>query len=165
MEIADVGDYSTWAAPNPYLGTTWESFAGQPNRYHQARQRFAEHWLGGPARVLTFELYPWHSTRVTAMMRPPADVAREFLWEPLADLDHELVFAFGKPWLSVCQALELETGRTWTADSPEFKSSVASRVVRTFKHPAGGRVAVCWQSGYAGPPGPDDTRRLRELLG
>lgn len=166
QEIRDRGSsYSAWAAPNPYLGASWTDGHG-PNRYHRARQAFAARWLGQEsARVLTMELFPWHSRRVTGQMRPPSDVLHRMLWQPLDSLGHDLVFAFGRPWVAVCDGLDgLAEERTWKAGEPGFDSPVSSRVVRAYRRPGGGRVAVCWQAGYAGPPGPADTDRLRALL-
>jgi hypothetical protein len=34
---------------------------------------------------------------VTAPIVPPRPIVEEFIWEPLADLSVEFVFAFGKP--------------------------------------------------------------------
>jgi hypothetical protein len=56
--------------------------------------------------VLTIELYPWHSTRVTAPITPPLDILHEFVWEPLAHLGLDIVFAFGRPWVDVCERLQ-----------------------------------------------------------
>lgn len=110
------------------------------------------------------ELYPWHSTRVTAKMAPPGDVIEHFVWKPLAEMSAEFFFAFGKPWMGVCQALGLtEIGR-WGRAGDDLGSAVASRSVVAFALPSGQWVVVCWQSGYAGPPGRDDALRLRERL-
>lgn len=166
-EIRSVGSYSRWAAPNPYLGDTWQQFANRRNRYHSARQRFAERWLDDPsqpARVLTLELYPWHSTRVTAAMSPPSKVINDFVWEPLADLQLDLVFAFGRPWVDVCERLKLRALRSWRTGDPDFPFAVPSRVVCTYELPTGGQVVVSSQSVYAGPPGREDALRLREIL-
>lgn len=167
QEIRACGSYAAWAAPNPYLGDGWSQFAGAPNRYHHARQRFARDWSEGEAadpQVLTFELYPWHSTRVTGAIRPPSDVIHDFVWAPIFDLGARLVFAFGRPWVRVCEALGLAPAKHWAAGDPGFPTRVRSRVIQTYHLPDGGRVVVCWQSGYAGPPGREDTLLLRDLL-
>ena len=36
--------------------------------------------------MVAFELYPWHSTAVTAPMRPDPGVVREFVWQPIREL-------------------------------------------------------------------------------
>ena len=52
--------------------------------------------------MVTFELYPWHSTAVTARMRPDPGVVREFVWQPVRQLGAP-VFAFGKPWFDLLE--------------------------------------------------------------
>ena len=166
-EIRRAGSYSAWAAENPYLGLTWQKFAGRPNRYHTARQRFAQHWTEAGSdvpKVLTLELFPWHSTEVTAVMAPPLDIIRDFVWEPLADLGCEILFAFGRPWSNVCERLQLKPLREWRFGKASFPFAVSSRVARTFELPTRGQVCITWQVGYAGPPGREDARRLREAL-
>jgi 5-methylcytosine-specific restriction endonuclease McrA len=166
-EIRERGSYSAWAAPVPYLGEEWSLVNGR-NRYAWSRLRFARDWLEdkevAPQELLTLELYPWHSTRVTASIAPPAEIIEAFIWQPLADIPVELVFAFGKPWLGVCDALGLpEVGR-WGRGGVDLGSPVASRAAVAFALPSGQWVVVSWQSGYAGPPGSEDALRLRERL-
>jgi len=115
-EIRELGSYSAWAASHPYLGETWTRAKG-PDRYGWARLKFARGWLEDPdleARdVLTFELYPWHSTSVTASIVPPPDIVNDFVWQPIADMPVEFVFAFGKPWLRACERLGLRESGRW----------------------------------------------------
>jgi hypothetical protein len=115
-------------------------------------------------QLLTLELYPWHSARVTAPIRPPAEIIETFVWQPLADIQVELIFAFGKPWLGMCNALGLlEVGR-WGRGGVDLGSPVASRAAVAFALPSGQWMVVSWQSGYAGPPGSADALRLRERI-
>ena len=154
-EIRELGSYRAWATGNPYLGEVWESLHG-PNRYHRNRLGFARHWLDDQSvegrDVLTMELYPWHSTKVTAAMRPPAEVVDEFIWQPLAELEVSEAFAFGKPWLRICETLGLPMVGRWGTGGDSLGSPVASRTVVGFELPSAQWVLVCWQSGYAGPP-------------
>jgi len=165
--IRKAGSYSAWAASHPYLGETWTRVHGR-NRYATARLRFARGWLGDsgltPNELITLELYPWHSTRVTAPIVPPKDIVEEFVWQPLAEIPVDFVFAFGKPWLGACQALGLPERGRWGRGGENYGSRVASRTVVVFELPSGQRVIVLWQSGYAGPPALDDVQRLRERL-
>ena len=166
--IREGGSYSAWAALNPYLSEAWTRVHDR-NRYHTSRLRFARAWLGDaaltPNELLTLELYPWHSKRVTAPIVPPMDIVEELIWQPLAEIPVEFVFAFGKPWLGACQALGLpERGRRGRGGE-NYGSPVASRTVVVFELSSGQRVIVLWQSGYAGPPALGDTQRLRERLG
>jgi hypothetical protein len=72
-EIRQHGTYSAWAATWPYLRDPWVATMG-PNRYLTSRLAFLQTWTGQPTLIadamVTFELYPWHSTAVTAPMRP-----------------------------------------------------------------------------------------------
>lgn len=158
-EIRERGSYSAWAATSPYLGEEWSRINGR-NRYAWSRLRFAREWLEDQElaadQLLTLELYPWHSTRVTAPIAPPTEIIEDFVWQPLADIDVDFVFAFGKPWLRVCDALGLpEVGR-WGRGGVDLGSPVASRTAVAFALPSGQWVVVSWQSGYAGPPGSED---------
>jgi hypothetical protein len=69
--------YSTWAASEPYVGAAWEA-AKRRNKYHRVRLAFAQRLLEDDSiragDILYAELYPFHSKRVTATMRPPTDV-------------------------------------------------------------------------------------------
>jgi hypothetical protein len=166
-EIRKAGSYSAWAASHPYLGETWTR-VHRRNRYHSARLRFARGWLDDPGltpnEMVTLELYPWHSRRVTAPIVTPTDIIEKFIWQPLAEIPVDFVFAFGKPWLGACQRLDLPELSRWGHGGQDFGSPVASRTVVVFKLSSGQRVIVLWQSGYAGPPALDDVQRLRERL-
>jgi hypothetical protein len=171
-EIAKRG-FSEWAKTDPYGSDLWEdkSTVNGPrkngrrvNGYRAARVQFARRWLHdgglGGADLLMLELYPWHSARVTAAIKPPPGVLSEFIWEPLGEVDEQEVFAFGAPWLKVAEDLGLDRERRFERGS--FRS--ASRQAATFALPSGQQLVVVWQSGYAGPPGAEDTQTLRELL-
>lgn len=162
QEIA-TRSYRHWAAGGPYTRAAWEKTNGH-NVYHRNRVAFARRWHGNetvsPESLLGVELFPWHSRRVTAAMRPPLDVLREWVWEPLAQIDVPHVFAFGKPWLAAAETAGLGTGRELSVpwDTP-------SRHAVLFGLPGGQHLVVAHQDGYAGPPGAVDTQRLRAVLG
>jgi hypothetical protein len=47
-------------------------------------------------------------------MAPPVDIIEDFVWQPLAELQGvDFVFAFGKAWLGVCEALRLKEVGHW----------------------------------------------------
>jgi anti-anti-sigma factor len=102
-EIRHHGTYSVWAATWPYLRDPWVAAMG-PNRYLTSRLGFLGTRTGQPTlpadAMVTVELYPWHSTAVTAPMRPDPGVVREFVWQPVRELGAP-VFAFGKPWFGL----------------------------------------------------------------
>lgn len=155
--------YSEWAATVPYATKEWESFAGR-NRFYQNRFTFARRLLSEPSWPTSdgvfFELYPYHSSGVTAAMTPPRDVIREFILDPIGELNTQHVFAFGKPWFEVAIRMGLPAGRelsvSWTTPSRE---------ARVYSLPSGQELIVMAQKGYAGPPGPTDTEILARSLG
>ena len=166
QQISQLGSYSAWAATDPYGSSEWEAAHG-PNRYRSARLRFAREWLDEPTlsgeRLVTFELYPWHSDSVTAAMRPSPDIINDFVWKPLSEVAAHEIFAFGRPWLDFAERLRLEPVGYWPPGGGTFTSSV--RGAAAFGLPSGQRLVVGWQQGSAGPPGRADTVRLREALG
>jgi hypothetical protein len=171
-EVAET-TFSEWAKTDPYGSELWESESTvnppgkdgkHVNRYRAARVQFARRWLEDPYidgdDPLLLELYPWHSRRVTAPIEPPAAVLDEFIWEPLRELDVQVVFAFGAPWRAAAKTLGLTTNRHF---EPGYFASPGRQAV-TFTLPSEQELVVVWQPGYAGPPGLEDTSRLRGLL-
>lgn len=79
--IRHLGSYTAWAATWPYIDGDWEKARKSPNRHQQSRLKFLARWLDQdsvPASaMLAFEVYPWHSTGLTAPIRPdPAIIQR-----------------------------------------------------------------------------------------
>lgn len=155
--------YSEWATTVPYASPEWESRVGR-NRFYQNRFAFARRLLNDAAWPASdgvfFELYPYHSSGVTAAMTPPGDVLREFVLDPIGELDTQQVFAFGKPWFGVPARIALPAGRELTAEW-----STPSREARIYPLPSGQDLIVMAQNGYAGPPGAADTEALARSLG
>lgn len=160
-EIAQAS-YSRWASSCPYTSPAWEAVNGR-NRYHRNRLAFARRFnlddTTRPEDLLYLELYPFHSKRVTAPIQPPRDVLDRFLLDPLAEIDTEFVFAFGKPWHAAAETLGLGSGQPVRA-----MWSTPSRQAQTYRLPSGQRLIVLTQDGYAGPPGEADTQALRNEL-
>lgn len=154
--------YSDWAATGPYATDAWESLVGR-NRFYQNRFAFARRLLGEPSWHPTggvfFELYPYHSSGVTAAMAPPGGVVREFVLDPVGDLDTGFVFAFGKPWFDVPERIGLPPGRELAVPW-----STPSRQARVHPLPSAQDLIVMAQKGYAGPPGAADTEALARFL-
>lgn len=155
--------YHDWASTVPYASREWEAVAGR-NRFYQQRFSFARRLLADPAWPTSdgvfFELYPWHSSGVTAAMTPPAEVVREYVLDPIGDLDTEHVFAFGKPWFWVSGRLGLGPGRVF-----DLPWRAGHREARAYRLPSGQDLIVMAQRGYAGPPGAEDTELLARALG
>lgn len=160
-QIAE-SSYGRWAASGPYTGPEWETAKGR-NKYHRDRLTFARRLNADDSiqadQLLYMELFPFHSKRVTGPIAPPADLLSRFVFSPLAELDVEFFFAFGKPWFRAAESLGFGAGICvwvdWTRPSRQAKS---------FHLPSGQRLIVLSQGGYAGPPGLLDTDALRQEL-
>lgn len=106
----------------------WIAHHGKPSKYWQNVERFARRWLrddgASAADVLNLELYPWHSVGLTGAPSPPADIVKQFVLDPVQEVDVPEVLAFGKPWFAVCEQLGLPklahfgAGRPWPVDAP-----------------------------------------------
>jgi hypothetical protein len=139
-----------------------------PNRYLRSRRAFLRTWTGKPGltedAMVTFELYPWHSTAVTARMRPDPGVVREFVWQPVRQLGAP-VFAFGKPWFDLLEdGLGLQVVDRLGAGGRPYPTKVASRTVLVLRDEDGNVIIAEKHSGSAGPPSPSETRVLREAI-
>ncbi|MFY1694341.1 MULTISPECIES: anti-phage DNA glycosylase Brig1 [unclassified Solwaraspora] len=166
-EIRRYGSYRSWAASGPYLRDPWQTRLGD-NKYWRDRRAFARRWLHEPTlterNLLVFECYPWHSTKVTGSMKPPADIIRQFVFEPIGELATDHVFAFGKPWLGVAESLDLPPIVKLGLGGIPYGSNVGSRAVRVFALPSGQRLVVEWHLGSSGPPSSPETELLRWAL-
>jgi hypothetical protein len=166
-EIRQHGTYAAWAATWPYLRDPWVATMG-PNRYLTSRRAFLRTWTGQPTltadAMVTFELYPWHSTAVTAAMRPDPGIVRELVWQPVRELGAP-VFAFGKPWFGLLEdRLGLQVVDRLGAGGRPYPTEVPSRTVLVLRGEDGPVVIAEWHLGSAGPPRRSETRVLREAI-
>ncbi|MFC0505714.1 anti-phage DNA glycosylase Brig1 [Micromonospora costi] len=161
------GSYSRWQTTYPYNRPPWTDIIGR-NRYYQARLTFTRNWLQDPEAdhrdLLIFESYPWHSKLITGPLRPPAEIIDAFVWQPIAELPVGEVFAFGRPWDSLAQALRLPVVSMLGAGGRHYGSAVPSRAVRVYGLPSGQLLVVEWHAGSAGPPSAKETALLRSVL-
>lgn len=166
-EIREQGSYSRWMTTGPYLRPPWTTTIG-PNRYQRARLAFTRRWLDDPAAthhdMLIFEAYPWHSTLINARLRPPATVIDEFVWQPIAELPTETVFAFGRPWDDVARTLDLRLVDRLGRGGRPYGSCVPDRAVRVYALPSGQHLVVEWHKGSAGPPSAAEVVVLKAAL-
>jgi len=165
--------YREWAKTDPYGGVEWERYNAvnrarrsgrRVNPHREKLLRFARRWHNDPSiqgkDLLMVELYPWHSRKVNAKIAPARSVIEQFVWAPIAELDVDTVFAFGKPWLDVAHRLGLvATQHFGTAFSTPARDGAVFALASGHQ-----RLVVLWQSGYAGPPADTDVQRLHELL-
>lgn len=166
-EIRQHGSYSAWAATWPYLRNPWVAAKGT-NRHHTSRLKFLRTWTGQATltakAMVSFELYPWHSTAVTAPMRPDPGIVREFVWQPIRQLDTP-VFAFGKPWFDLLEhGLSLQVVDRLGAGGRPYPTEVPSRTVLVLRGQDGPVVIAERHRGGAGPPRRSETRVLREAI-
>ncbi len=166
-EIRQHGCYSKWMTTGPYFRAPWTAMIG-PNRYFLARLSFTQRWLSDPTAtcndLLIFEAYPWHSTIINATLRPPADVIDNFVWEPIAELPVQDVFAFGRPWERLVKNLGLPLTDALGAGGRDYGSTVRDRAIRVYTLPSGQRLIVEWHKGGAGPPSDPEVAKLKAAL-
>lgn len=145
----------------------WLSRLG-PVEYHTSRVRLMQRWNNDPTlgdeHLLTFELFPWHSKRITSRMRPDPDVIQEMVFEPIADTGVRHVFAFGAEWFRLLDELDSRRILTLGRGGEAYPTQVPSRTVAVFETPGGLAIIAEKHSGSAGPPNPSETQILREAL-
>ena len=114
-ELRDAGSYTKWAAGWSYLQPHWQEFiATRPGaNHHWSRYEFMKAWydddLLEPQDRVDFELYPWHShTFNGAALKLDLQLLRQFVWDPLAELEAPIVFAFGAWWWENLENLGVE---------------------------------------------------------
>lgn len=166
-QIRDLGSYSAWAATWPYLRNPWLAATGR-DRYQKTRHKFLERWLNAGAMpdsaMLTMELYPWHSTRKTAAMRPDLGIVREFVVEPLLSLGLTVGFAFGADWFPIIEDLGPRVIDRLGAGGRDYGSHVASRAVIVAQFDGDFTLVAEKHAGSAGPPSEPETHLLFDQL-
>ena len=166
----EYGSYSAWAASWPYFRDPWVAKKGL-NRHHRSRLRFLRDWTGEKelpcSAMVSFELYPWHSKRITAPLggEDAQEFIDKYIWKPVTEL-RAPVFAFGAPWFPILenQVLGLRTVKRLGAGGTPYGSRVKSRSVIVLRGSGGLLVIAAKHSGGAGPPSREDTICLREAF-
>jgi hypothetical protein len=164
----DFTGYTDWAASWPYLREPWESMKGR-NRHHSKRLNFARRWFNDPAlpaaAMVSFEMYPWHSTALTGALKPDPEIVRLFVLGPVAELAAP-VFAFGAPWIPLLeQRLGLPVIDRLGAGGRDYGSAIPSRSVTLFDAGNGTVIVASKHNGPAGPPSASETELLRRAAG
>lgn len=147
----------------------WLPVHGKPSRYWENLVRFARRWLDDETanhrRVLNFELYPWHSPRLTAGLTSPPATVKRFVLDPVAEVEVDDVFAFGAPWFRVAEGLELPVEAVWGQVDEAWDADYKDWTVRVFRLPSGQRLVVSKQAGFSGPPSLERLQVVRSRLG
>lgn len=143
-EIRHLGSYSRWAATWPYLRDEGPRLPkGRGRKFHNMRWSFLKNWYRAPSlpasKMLAFELYPWHSTGLTApiLMSSP-DVARfieRYIWEPIIDTGTPYVFGVGKDWFPVLSSLATDEVVTLGRDGERCHFNEPTRTVLVARGP------------------------------
>ena len=148
--------------------STWRAVHGRQSPYWVRMEKFAQRWVADPAAghrdVLNFELYPWHSPKLTAGITSPADTVRELVLDPIAEVEVADVFAFGAPWFTVGQELDLPLLATWGPGGDPWPAAYGRWTVEVRRLPSGQRLVVSRQQGFSGPPGASRLEQLRDRL-
>ena len=167
MQRIAASSYSRCLNRFPYGDPAWRELHGKESTYWQRMVAFAARWTGddqlSASAILDMELYPWHSRALaSATLRPPSDVIDAFIWKPIAEVDVETVFAFGKPWRSVADGLSLSVLAHYL---PEQLGAAAMKWnVVVYSLPSGQRLVVNWQQGNSTPPGPTRLATFRRAV-
>lgn len=162
--------YSYCTHRSPFGSDEWLAVNGKPSTYWQRLVAFARRWVDDDAmdvdELLNLELYPFHSSKVTAKITPPADVLHRFVWEPLGEMPAVDVFAFGAPWRDACAAMGMPLVASYGGDdaAPLPDATKGEWRVRVFQSPAGSPVIVSWQRGSGNPPGLKNLDELRRVV-
>jgi hypothetical protein len=167
-EIRRMGSYRAWAASWPYLRDIWVKHRGE-NKHHTSRLKFMQRWWDQPGLtaddMLSFELFPWHSPRLTAPIRPEPDLIETYVFAPIEELGAPPIFAFGVPWFSMLEDhLRLPMIARLGVGGDPYPTQVADRAVAVFALSSGALVIAVKQGGYAGPPSAQETVLLQEAL-
>jgi hypothetical protein len=166
-DIQRAGTFRAWAETWPYFGEPWMSSIGA-SRHHCNHLTFLQHWHEDPSltadAMVAFDLYPWHTTDVTAVLRPDPAIIRRYVWEPICELGNPPVFAFGAAWFSLLEHLGLRELLRLGKGGKPYGSTIESRSVVVFRDRSGIEVVAEKHSGRATPPNADEVARLRDAL-
>jgi hypothetical protein len=145
----------------------WLTECGGPSLYWSKAIRFAQRWLGdasaGVHDILNMELYPWHSRLANGAMRVPPEFAKEFVFDPISEIDAELVFAFGADWFATAARMGLSVSKEFSNEELQSPAKARWRL-SVFDLTQDQKLVVSSQAGYAGPPGEARLIRMKQLL-
>lgn len=168
-EIRELGSYRAWAATWPYLRDL-DLLEWGRNTFHDSRYQFMRNWYEDSAlehgHMLNWELYPWHSKKVQgSRMRPPVEVIRRFVWEPIAATQARWIFAFGVDWYDQLEQLGLKElihlGHGGESYPTETKPR-AYRKVKVYEGPSNAFVVAMSTAAAAAPPKKREADILKE---
>lgn len=172
-EIRELGSYSTWAATWPYLRDEGPRLPkGRGRKFHNMRWSFMKNWYREPSlpasKMLAFELYPWHSTGLTAPILMSSREMKRFLqryiWQPILDSGTDYVFGVGKDWFPILRSLATEEVVTLGREGEPCPFHEPTRTVLVCQGP-GGMLIIGNKIGNVASPIPArDVEVLQQAL-
>jgi hypothetical protein len=114
--------------------------------------------------MVSFELYPWHSNKITSSMQPDPGIVRDWVWEPIADLGQSVVFAFGSEWFRLLPTLGLEVIGVFGEGGRTYGSGVRTRSILVGRTEQGSLVVAEKHRGSAAPPSAAETTLMRAAV-
>lgn len=162
--------YTKWAR-RPFDWPTLNG--GSPHPFVTSRMRFVNDSISGesvePDEVVWFDLYPWHSKSWSSInVRDAAaqNLIGMYVAQPIAALNSDWTFAFGKPWFDVLPVIGFEKIAEIGGDrSDRWENQTPSRRVGVFaSRDLGCQIIAMRHSGSAGPPKQSEVASLRNQL-
>lgn len=147
----------------------WLEHHQKESPYWRKMLNFGSRWCGDDFTyqdLLNFELYPWHSSSLTAGLHCPGDIIARYVLAPISDFGCQHVFAFGKSWEHVSMNIGLKVIDRYGDGAKPFPGPDCPgwTVVLFASSVMSAMIVVSWQKGYAGPPGAERLSTLKLLL-
>jgi hypothetical protein len=166
-EINDCGSYSTWATSWAYLRKPWTSLIS-PRGIHQRRLQFLRHWHGDDRlradHMVTFALFPWHTTGISTRLRPDVDLLQSFVFDPILELGPPPVFTFGSPWFTILPGLGFSLEALVRVGEEGAKAPTRVRTVALFQSQKGLQVIAEKHPGTPYPPPIEAVTQIQKAL-
>ncbi|MCT0231635.1 hypothetical protein KQ306_12340 [Synechococcus sp. CS-1324] len=153
----------------PWKDPDWIRLHGKESKYWVCLRNFAERLYGKTIRkenILNLELFPWHSPRISGKLEVDSDVVKTFVFDPLAEVSTDFIFAFGRPWWDVCKMLGFEVESHYGDGQAPFPgpSSKGWNVVICTHVQLRARLVINWQPGNGNPPAGERLKTFKSIL-
>jgi len=166
-EVRELGSYSAWAATWTYFRRPWTSLVSANNIHHR-RLQFLRHWHGDdrldPEDMVTFALYPWHTSALTTRLYFDADLLWTFVFEPIVALGSPPVFTFGRPWFSILPTLGFSLESLVAMGRGNRQATSRTKAVATFRGPSGLQIFAERHPGSPYPPPIEGVTQMQKAL-
>jgi len=146
----------------------WKQYNKKRSKYWMNMVRFVKRWLDDPDAnhqdVLNFELYPWHSEKLSAAIDPPHDLIKKYVFNPISEINVADVLAFGADWFRLINRWPGLSKLFEFSNERLSQSNTSNWKLAAYRLPSGQRLVLSSQKGYSGPPGSERAKRMREIL-